>query len=448
MPTRLVFVLLLTGCALPVHDPITATELQGHVDVLASDAFLGREAGSAGERLASDYLIEHLVALPGLEPAGDDGGWLQAFPIPAGIVAVPTTDLGDGHNVLAVLPGSDSRLANEIIVVGAHYDHVGTGSHGNSLELFDHLDELIYPETGKPRGFGGDIHNGADDNGSGTAVLLELAESLATSPQPLRRTVMFQWYSGEELGLLGSRHYVAHPTRPLADTVAMLNMDMVGRLRGSTVFAGGTGSSAGFSRKVAAAAASEELFVVEDPSGLAPTDSSPFYVADVPIVFLFTGMHEDYHRPGDDPDKLNAVGTARVGRMLEHMLRAIDADDERPGFELSGGDVLIWKPNVWFGLTLDATVPGELGAARIAVLVPESPAGRAGLAEGDVIFKLDGVRVITLEELEASLAVTDPARSPRTLDVWRAYPGEEPTLDDDWLDVYELLSFELHPVVR
>lgn len=430
------------------HDPITGPELQAHLDVFASDAFLGREAGSEGERFASDYLIEHLRALPGIEPAGDDGGWLQSFPIPPGIVPVPTTDLGDGHNVLAILPGSDPEIAHEIIVVGAHYDHVGRGSHGNSLELFDDLDALVDADTGNIRSVGGEIHNGADDNGSGSMVLLELAESLATSPQPPRRTVMFQWYSGEELGLLGSRHYVDQPTRPLADTVAMINMDMVGRMIGSTLLVGGTGTSAAFSQNVSDAGASEQLTVIQDASGIAPSDNSSYYVADIPVLFFFTGIHDDYHRAGDDPEKVNTAGAARIGRMIEYVLRTIDAGAQRPGFVVSGGETLIWRPIVWSGMTLDPTVPGELGAARIAVLVPESPAGRAGLAEGDVIFKLDGVRVIGLDELEASLAVTDAARSPRTLDVWRAYPGMTPSLDDDWLDVYELLSFELHPVVR
>ncbi len=428
-------------------DPITGAEIQAHVEVFASEAFGGREAGSPGEALASTYIIERLQALPGVQPGVENGSWLQAFDIPSGVAAGSTDDLGDGHNVLAILPGSDPDLAHEIVVLGAHYDHVGTGSHGNSLELMDDLGGLSPDETGKVRLARG-IHNGADDNASGSAVLLELAQSLATARQPLRRTVMFQWYSAEELGLLGSRHYVSAPTRPLEDTVAMLNMDMVGRLRGSTLFIGGTGTSAAFSRQVQAAASAEDVVVIEDRSGIAPSDNSSFYIHDVPVLFFFTGLHEDYHRSTDDADKLNGRGAARVGRMIEHILRDMDSETDRPEFIVSGGEAQVWRPQVWSGMTFEATVPGELGAARIAVLVPDSPGGRAGLAEGDVIFKLDGVRVLTLADLEAQLGTIDPERTPRLLDIWRPYPGAEPTLDDDWLDVYEGLQFEMLPALR
>jgi len=435
------------GVSAAPGDPITGAEIQAHVEMFASEAFGGREAGSPGEALASAYIIERLSALPGILPAGDEGGWLQSFDIPSGVAAGSTDDLGDGHNVLAILPGSDPDLAHEIVVMGAHYDHVGRGKHGNSLELMDDLGALK-ADTGGVVNLGRDIHNGADDNASGSAVLLELAQSLATAGSRPRRTVMFQWYSGEELGLLGSRHYVNAPTRPLEHTVAMLNMDMVGRLRGSTLFVGGTGTSAAFSRQVQAAASSEDVTVIEDRSGIAPSDNSSFYVSDVPVLFFFTGLHEDYHRSTDDADKLNGRGAARVGRMIEHILRDMDGETDPPEFIASGGEVVVWRPQVWSGMTFEATVAGELGAARVAVLVPDSPAGRAGLAEGDVIFKLDGVRVLTLADLEAQLATIDPERTPRLLDVWRPYPGTEPTLDDDWLDVYEGLQFEMHPALR
>ncbi|MFT7464527.1 MAG: hypothetical protein ACI9EF_002883 [Pseudohongiellaceae bacterium] len=430
------------------HDPITGAEVQAHVDVLASDDYLGREAGSQGEQLASAYLIKALEALPGVQPAGDNGGWLQAFPIPNGVAASPTDDLGDGHNVLAILPGSDPELSQQIVVLGAHYDHVGTGSHGNSLELMDDLGKLSADLSGKGKKLGGGIHNGADDNASGSAVLLELAESLATSSRPLRRTVMFQWYSGEELGLLGSRHYVSAPTRPLEDTVAMLNMDMVGRLRGSTLFVGGVGTTKSFTDQVSRAAAVEDVELVLDRSGIAPSDNSSFYVSDIPVLFFFTGLHEDYHRSTDEAHKLNGDGAARVGRMIEHVLREMDGETAPPEFIASGGEAQVWRPRVWSGMTFEPTVPGELGAARLAVLIPDSPAGRAGFAEGDVIFKLDGVRVLTLKALEEALGTIDPQRTPRVLDIWRPYPGAEPNLDDDWLDVYEPLQLVMHPMVR
>src|SRR5262249_24956675 len=158
----------------------------------------------------------------------------------------------------------------QFIVIGAHYDHVGFGEHDNALDA------------------PGQIHNGADDNASGSATLLDLATSLANAGWKPRRTILFQWYSGEELGLLGSEFYVEHPLEPLEQTIFMLNMDMVGRLVGRTLVVGGTGSSPGIADVAAALCKPLRLTMINDPPGTDPSDNTSFYEHDIPAIFLFT----------------------------------------------------------------------------------------------------------------------------------------------------------------
>jgi hypothetical protein len=412
------------------HDPVTPAELHEHVAYLASDQLEGREAGTPGERLAAAYFIEHLQDLPFVQPGGLDGAWRQPFE------AIGIARLGTAYNVLAILPGSDPDLAHEVIVLGAHYDHVGHGTHGNSLAIL-----------------GGDlendsIHNGADDNASGSAVLLELAESLATSPVRPRRTIMFQWYSGEEVGLLGSLHWVKEPTVDFDRVVAMLNMDMVGRLTGSTLMVGGVGTTPAFEGLVRAAADAEDVDLILDQVGAAPSDNASFHQADVPVLFFFTGLHRDYHQPSDEIDGFNSVGASRVARMIESVLRGLDARDERPPFVAVPGEPFLFSQKVYLGLALLDTPVWVPGCAIVSVVVPDAPAGIAGLQEGDVILRIDGDRPRTRQDAEASLALVDARRTPRVLQVWRRTSSEPVTEDDDWLEAHELVDVSIKPVVR
>lgn len=425
---------LLTGCgalgsSAPVleHDAIRAADLQAHVDVLASDAFEGREAGTDGEKLAREYIIAQLSRLESIVPAGTDGGWLQPFPMPAHAGG------GTAHNILALLPGGDPELSQQVIIVGAHYDHVGFGLHGNSLAgLTD----------------GPSIHNGADDNASGTAALLELAASLATRTQGPRRSVLFQWYSGEELGLLGSLHWCAQPTLPLESVLAMLNMDMVGRLTGSTLMVGGVGTAPGLEPLVRAAAEPEQLELIIDPSGAAPSDNASFHLAGVPALFVFTGLHDDYHRPSDDAHKLNADGAARVARMVSSILDSLDALAEPPGFTAAPGSPALFTPRAWLGLALTDVPAWVPGVAVVEVVVDDGPAAAAGLLAGDVLFKVGGSRPSDRAAAVAALSVLDDRRTPHSLSVWRSSNGALPDEDDEWLDVMELVQLSLRPAVR
>ncbi len=194
-------------------ESIQSKQLQKHVDVLADDSFEGREAGSRGGRAAGTYLLKQIREL-GLEGGGANGSYVQMFQ-------------GNFRNLLGVLPGSDPDLKDEVIVLGAHYDHVGYGTRRNS------------------KGPIGYIHNGADDNASGTSGLLEVAEALCSLPTPPRRTVLFAFWDGEEKGLLGSKHWVSDPTISLDRIKLMINVDMIGRPNPNRLEVSGTRSLAG-----------------------------------------------------------------------------------------------------------------------------------------------------------------------------------------------------------
>ena len=363
---------------------ITPAEIFDHIEVLASDAFEGREAATAGERRARTYIISVLEQHPELEPAGDDG-WLQPFTLKL------RGEPAQAHNVIARLAGTDPELSGEVIVVGAHYDHVGYGHSHNALDL------------------PGPIHNGADDNASGSAALLDLATSLAGAQWKPRRTILFQWYSGEELGLLGSKHWVEHPLVPLDRVVFMINMDMVGRMVARTLVVGGTGTSPGLADLARGFCDELGLKMIDDPPGTAPSDNTSFYSRGVPALFLFTGLHDDYHKATDDTPKVNTEGAADVGRLAHKLVVAIDGRDERPAFTLAPGEAYLFRPALYTGAAFVESPEGP----RVAVVIPGSPADAAGLREGQVVLKLDGEPVADLKSLEASLSAQ--LRQPRPL---------------------------------
>lgn len=288
------------------------------------------------------------------------------------------------RNVLGFLPGSDPALRDEVVVVGAHYDHLGLGHHGGSLA------------GGKARG---EIHNGADDNASGTAGILELAQAFAQSPP--RRSILFIAFSGEERGLLGSAHWVKHPTLPLARVAAMVNLDMIGRLR-EELEVGGVGTAASFAALVEREIAAEGLKGKLTSSGFGPSDHASFCGAGIPVLFFFTGLHEDYHRPSDDVERFNAEGAAHVARVAERCVRAI-ADGERPTFveQRRGGQ------RARIGI-YPAQGEGGTGGVTIERVVEGGPAASQGLQVGDILLELGETKLERLADLFEALSKHKP----------------------------------------
>jgi hypothetical protein len=220
------------------------------------------------------------------------------------------------RNVIGVLPGSDPARAREAIVIGAHYDHVGLGGHLS-----------MSPERT------GEIHNGADDNASGTASIIEIARVAHEQRARFPRTLIFVAFAGEERGLLGSAYYAEHPVMPIGDTVAMLNLDMVGRARGAVDISGLEGSpSLEADLKAAARANGEGLTIARQGPGAGRSDDFNFAVRRVPAINFFTGFHADYHRPTDDWDKIDVVGTRRVASLALEFAAQIAERPARPEF--------------------------------------------------------------------------------------------------------------------
>ena len=308
---------------------------------------------------------------------------------PAGTTARLAVDLAPADlraaNVIGVLPGADPVLAGETIVLGAHWDHLGSS--------------------------GGATYHGADDNASGTAVVVGLARAFAAAGGA-RRTLVFVLFGAEEVGLIGSGHYVRHAALPLGQTAAMLNFDMVGRMRDGTLTIGGVDS--GDRLRAATADAARAAGVNADLRGtpFSPSDHTRFYAAGTPVLFLHTGGHDDYHRPGDTADKLNVDGMARVAAIGASIVTALD-DGARPVY------AKLTPPARRRGGTGSAAFLGVGGdghggdGARLAHVMPGSAAERAGLRDGDVLVRVDGVSVDGFEALRTAIRARQPGDTVR-----------------------------------
>jgi Peptidase family M28/PDZ domain len=310
-------------------------------------------------------------------------------------------------NIVGILPGSDPKLKDEAIVLGAHYDHLGRGGEGS-----------LAPREG-------DIHHGADDNASGTAALIELARRLSTQRPKPRRTIVFIAFSGEEEGLLGSNYYVNHPVVPLANTIAMINMDMVGRLKDRQLIVGGVGTASEWRKTIAAlnlksnevaslnlpASASNSSVkppglpaparLDTDPSvanfnltlsedGFGPSDHSSFYGKQIPVLFFWTGTHNDYHKPSDTSDRINYEGEAQIVSFVERIIRDLDKSDKRPTYAVARSESQgrTGGFRVYLG-----TIPNYADSNDGLLLDgvrDASPAAKAGMKAGDKIVKIAG----------------------------------------------------------
>ncbi len=282
-------------------------------------------------------------------------------------------------NVIALLePGAgvttgtaDAVAVKDTIIIGAHYDHVGVGHYGSL-------------------GGKGKIHNGADDNASGTTALLEIAELLAARKDELRRRILFIAFSGEELGLLGSKHYVREPCVPLADCHAMLNLDMVGRLDKNRLFVGGTGTSPIWPEMLERLNKSVGKFKLTSwPGGKAPSDHASFYEANLPVLFFFTGLHGDYHRPSDDPKTLNYAGQEKVARFAAAVAMDLATREGRPQFTRCDAGGFTVGP--YTGLAVEQRDDG----VYVAHIDKRSPASSARFKEGDKILEWGGTAIPT-----------------------------------------------------
>ena len=280
-------------------------------------------------------------------------------------------------NVLGFLEGTDPVLKNQVLVVGAHFDHLGMGGPGSGS---------LKPDTVA-------IHHGADDNASGSAGVLELAQYLSAHRQTLKRSVLFTSFSGEEMGLLGSNYYVQHPVVRLESTIAMINMDMIGRMKDSTLIVEGMGTSPKWESIVRKENADSSLKLKLKPDGYGPSDHASFYSKNLPIMFFFTNLHEDYHKPSDTWDKINYPGEQKVVEYVAKIATDIANLEEKPTFTrvaAPSGQGATDRRGAQVSLGIVPDFAEDAAGLRISGTRPGSPAEKAGLKEGDVIVKFGG----------------------------------------------------------
>ncbi len=382
-----------TAAVTPVSAQSTeeAVTLLNDVRTLAGDELGGRLIGTPGADSAAAFLARKFRRA-GLRPSPQ--GWYQTFTVSRDAPAALHAGIGGavGKNVIGVLPGRDPELRNEIVVVGAHYDHLGPGRFG-----------ALDPDSA------GQVHNGADDNASGSSALIHIAAKLAATPPA--RTVVFIAFSGEEAGLLGSDYYVKNPVFPLSRTFAMVNLDMVGRLRENRLLVYGSATAAEFPALLDSLNATARFDLRASGDGWGRSDHSSFYAAGKPVLHMFTDLHEDYHRASDDWDKVNADGLARVANFTAQVVRALA--DRRPPLTFVNAPPpapVATGSSAGYGAYL-GSIPDmseNPGGVRLTGVRAGSPAEKAGLRGNDIIVGIGDRAVPDLQAMTNALRQHKP----------------------------------------
>ena len=378
----LVFGILLGSCQGPPTDEKLISSLKRDLTFLAADDLEGRAIGTIGEQKAAEYLAQEFEKL-GLKPMGTNG-FFQEFTVskpsnPHEEAVIGTEGAGiTGRNVIGYL----DKKAEKTIVIGAHFDHLGMGGQG-SLHRGDSA-----------------IHNGADDNASGTAALLALAKIFQS--ESLKSNILFIAFSGEENGLWGSNYFVKNSTLDLKLVNYMINMDMVGRLNPEKSLAiHGVGTSPSFP-SVLDPINTDSLKLVPSESGVGPSDHTSFYLQDLPVLHFFTGQHEDYHKPSDDSDKINYEGLVQVVRYISRLVVALDSEPKL-AFTKTKDSSDSPRFTVSMGVVPDYLYDGK--GMRVDGVSEGKPAQAAGLLEGDVVIQLGDSTVLDMMGYMRALSV-------------------------------------------
>ena len=387
----LLFLVFLNSCKKETVGPVTIKE---DVTFLSDDALEGRQTGTEGEKAAAEYIAKRFKNLR-LEGKGTIE-YFQAFSFkpktnPHQKVNYTVKD-GDstitGTNVLGFI----NNNAEQTIVIGAHYDHLGYGAEGSL-------------HRGKKA-----IHNGADDNASGVAVMLNLAEKLKT--KNTNNNYLFMAFSGEEMGLLGSNYFVKNATIDTKKINYMINMDMVGRLKAdSTLAAYGVGTSPILKQTLKAHNSNFKL--IQKESGIGPSDHTSFYNADIPVLHFFTGQHEDYHKPSDDFEKLNYKGMETISNYIFEVISDLDNNGKLPFRKTKNESEETPRFKVGLGVIPDYLFDGK--GMRIDGISEDKPAQKAGLQKGDIVVKLGDSAVVDMMSYMKVLATFDKGNTTKVV---------------------------------
>lgn len=319
----------------------------------------------------------------------------SSFLIPTTKAAIKTElieEEGESSNVIGLLEGSDPILKNEFIVIGAHYDHIGLGERDSRA---------------KKDSTEGSIHNGADDNASGVAGLIELSEFFSCEKESLKRSLVFIAFSAEELGLIGASYYVDSPKVPLDKTVAMINMDMIGRLDKDKLTVFGVGSSPEWKDLINNLSSDFNFEISLNNSGFAPSDQSVFFAKKIPVLHFFTGLHADYHTPSDDWEKINPAGERKVLELISELVVKLDSSQEKIAFS----DVLEPKKGsskfkVYLGTIPDYS--NQVEGVKLMGVKGGSPADKAGILGDDTIVQFNGLEIKNIYDYVYALGKSKP----------------------------------------
>jgi hypothetical protein len=359
---------------------ISPSLIRDHIKTLAGDSYEGRGTGTAGEHKASAYIVAAFKKI-GLEAKGDQYTYLQSFPFKHGVHG--DGEAGTANNIIGYL---DNKAQNTIII-GAHYDHLGTDGENNSLDA--------NPQN--------KIHNGADDNASGVAGVLELARYFTGNNKKENNNFLFLCFSGEELGLLGSKYFTEHAPIELSTVTYMINMDMVGRLdpQSKTVIVNGTGTSPVW-EPLLKQLASENLKIKTDSSGTGPSDHTSFYLKDIPVLHFFTGAHSDYHKPADDWEKINIAGEVSILELIASLIERLDA---KPKLTFLKTKTKMQTSRSSFKVTLGImpSYAADVEGLKVDGVTEGRPGQKAGILTGDIIVQLGDYPIKDIQQYMEAL---------------------------------------------
>ena len=386
-----IFLFLLVSCKSEINKE---NQIKEDVAFLASDFLEGRQTGTRGEKEAAKYISNRFKEL-GLVPKGTKK-FLQPFTFkpktnPHDEIKFDVNGDGTitGNNVMGLI---DNKAENTIII-GAHYDHLGFGGEGS-----------LYRDSIKA------IHNGADDNASGVSILLNLAAKL--KKKNTKSNYLFMAFSGEEMGLLGSNYFVKNPTLDINKVSYMINMDMVGRLKqDSSLAVYGTGTSPIF--KQILKSHNDNFKLVQQESGVGPSDHTSFYLADIPVLHFFTGQHEDYHKPGDDSDKLNYDGMNLISNYIFNIISDLDNNGKLPFRKTKNESESVPRFKVGLGVIPDYMFDGK--GMRIDGISEDKPAQKAGLQKGDIVIQLGDSIVTNLMSYMRALSIFEKGNKTKVI---------------------------------
>ncbi len=383
MKFKFIIGLLFTVCVTTAFSQsANKQEIEKDVSFLANDMLEGRNTGTNGELLAAGFLMGKFYDI-GLIPKGNRG-YLQEFSVkpkynPHARVKVDTSKSITGRNIIGFI---DNQAPNTI-VIGAHYDHLGYGDEGS-----------LY--TGEPA-----IHNGADDNASGVASIIQLAEMLKNTNT--NNNYLIIAFSGEEKGLWGSNWFVKHPTVDIKTVNYMINLDMVGRLgTEKKLMIYGTGTSPIWNNELDKTTKGK-FHLIKKESGIGPSDHTSFYLQDIPVLHFFTGQHEDYHKPTDDADKVNYDGITSIVNLIYNIISDLNST-KKLTFTKTKDEESHKAPkySVTLGVIPDYMFEGK--GMRIDGIKDNKTAFKAGIKKGDVVVKMGEITINTMMDYVKSLS--------------------------------------------